>query len=167
MDIITGIISPSIALIPTLLLVWKTWERKKTKLKIRLIRQKGRVEEVRLKHKSEKSRMGARHRAEMDLMETRHKAEMDRELLKLDILEREMKHEAELKNFEVGLERQEEKDILEKNNPLTSLKQKGENFFKDKMDQVKEKVSQKTFDSLNKVSQKFTSLSDEDKSKKD
>src|SRR5688572_23299000 len=86
-------------------------------------------------------------------MESRHKAEMDRELLELDILEREVKHEAELKKFEVGLERQEEKEILEKNNPLTSFKQKSENFLKDKMGHVKDKADQ--FKDKLKIDQNF------------
>ena len=86
--IITGIISPSIALVPTLILVWKSWEKKRISPPVRLIRKKGRVEKVKLRQKSEKDRM-----------ELRHKAEMARELLELDILEREVKHEAELKNL--------------------------------------------------------------------
>ena len=52
----------------------------------------------------------------------------------------------------MGLEQREEKEILEKNNPLTSFKQKTEIFAKDKIGQLKEKLSEKTFDSLDKVS---------------
>lgn len=76
-------------------------------------------------------------------MRLRHRAELEQELLKLDILEREAKHKAELKNFEVGLEREEEKEILAKTNPLTNLKQKGENLVKGKVGQVKETISDK------------------------
>ena len=93
------------------LTVWSTWKRKRPSLKIRLIRQKGRIEKMKL----------------------RHKAEIDRGLLELEILEREMKHQAGLKEFEVGLERQEEKEILAKTNSLNELKQKGESFLKDKI----------------------------------
>lgn len=140
--------------------IWSTWKKKRTTPAVRLIRKKGRIGKVKLRQNSEKDRM-----------ESRHKSEMDRELLELDILEREVKHESELKKFEVGLESQEEKEILEKTNPLTSLKQKSESFIRDKMSQVKEKVTEKTFDSLNQASDKFTSSmdksKDKDKSRKD
>jgi hypothetical protein len=73
-------------------------------------------------------------------MKSRHKSEMDRQLLELEILEREMKHEAELKEFEVGLELKEENEILQKTHSLNELKQKGESFLKDKVGSVKDKI---------------------------
>jgi len=132
---ITGSLSALTTAITSGILIWKSLKRDKIDPAIRLIRQKGRIEKVKL----------------------RQEAEMTRELLTLEILEQEAKHEAKVKEFEVGLEKKEEQEILS-GNLLNKLKNKGQEIFTKKTGDLKEKVDQ--------LKDKIPHLSDEKKTNK-
>lgn len=101
------------------ILIWKSLKRGRASSKMRLIRQKGRI----------------------DKMKLRHQAEMARELLELEILEKIAKHEAELRELEVGLENKEEKEVIsETDNFIANLKNKGTAGIKEQMNKFKEKI---------------------------
>jgi len=111
----------------------KAYKRRRTSPARRLIRQKGRIEKIK-----------SRHQTEIARLKLRQQSEMRRELLELQILEREAKHEAIVKEFEVGLEKKEEKEILSKTDDfLNNLKDKSEALSKlpqEQMEKAKNKV---------------------------
>ena len=113
-------ISTLTAAITSGILIWKSLKRDRTSSKVRLIRQVGRIDKIKL----------------------RHQAEMARELLELDIIEREAKHEAELRELEVGLEKKEEKEVIsETDNFIDKLKNKGQAILNKKIGEVTEQMN--------------------------
>ncbi|CAI2165526.1 15627_t:CDS:2 [Funneliformis geosporum] len=79
----------------------------------------------------------------IDKLKSRHQAEMARAILELDIIEREAKHEAELRELEVGLEKKEETEMIaETDNFINKLKNKGQTIFHKKVGAVKEQFNQ-------------------------
>lgn len=140
---IIGGISALIGATTSGILIWKTLKRSRINPKVRLIRQKGRIGEVELRHRDERTQLKLQQKAENDKMVSRQEMEMARELLKLDIIEREVKHEAKLRGFEVSLEKKEEKEILSNNNLLNNWKKKGEDLMnkgKEEVNKLKDKV---------------------------
>lgn len=147
-----GFIISSLA---TIFVAVKAYKKHRTSPARRVIRQKGRIEKIQ-----------SRHQTEIQKLKLRQQAEMKRELLELQILKREAKHEAIVKEFEVGLEKTEErqsivgdqKAILAKNgNFLNDLKDKGERASelpKEQIEKVKDKVKGVT-DQLGSLKDKF------------
>lgn len=138
----------------TVFVAAKAYKKYRTSPARRVIRQKGRIEKIQ-----------SRHQTEIQKLKLRQQAEMRRALLELQILKREAKHEAIVKEFEVGLEKTEEKEILAKTSGfLDNSKDKSDilsKIPKEQIEKVKDKVKG-VADQLGSLKDKFFG-SDEEK----
>ncbi|KLL02123.1 MAG: hypothetical protein MRERC_4c080 [Mycoplasmataceae bacterium RC_NB112A] len=113
--VITGIISPLIALIPTLILVWKNYEKQKSPLAIRIIRKKAQIAKTELENQ----------------------AKMEKLKLELKTLEEEAHYQERMSKWESGEvqtnELEQSVDNLSNlSQQVSELKEKGEQIIQKK-----------------------------------
>jgi len=114
--IITGIISPAIALIPTLILVWRNWEKQQISLAVRIIRKKAQIQ-----------------KAELD-----NQTRMEKLKLELKTLEEEANYQQKMSKWESGEFQTEQNNQL--TNKISDLKTKGEQVIQKGVGEVKKTV---------------------------
>ena len=152
--IITGIISPLIALIPTLYLAWKTWEKKQSNLALRIIRKEREIAKAEL----DKKRAIEQNKQELQIIETDGEVRLAKLKIELASLKEEANYLNRMSKFESG----ELNETGKTEKLFADLKAKGEGMVKKGTEQVKQSLGEidKGLSKVKGISDQFKDLKD-------
>lgn len=152
--IITGIIQSAIALVPSLLLFWKSYESKKPPLAVRIIRKEKEIKAAEL----EKQQF-------LKKIETGSEIKITKLKIELESLKEEASYQKRLSKWESGeLTEQESKQNLEQlNSKISDFKEKGEQIIQKGTAEIKktvEDLKEKESGLVKGISEQFKNLKD-------